>query len=101
MNETAVQRQCLDYLRLVGVFAWRQNNIGNPGRRFNGLRGVADILGILPDGRFLAIEVKVPGGKLRPEQEEFRDNVIKRGGEYFCICDVQTLVNMLREIGIA
>jgi hypothetical protein len=36
-----------------------------------GLKGSADILGCLPDGRFLAVEVKAARGVLSPEQREF------------------------------
>lgn len=36
-----------------------------------GFRGCPDILGQLDDGRLLAIEVKRPSGRLRPEQAAF------------------------------
>ena len=53
MLERDVQRACLDWLYANGIFCWRQNQaaVPLPGggfRKFNGLRGVSDILGVLP-----------------------------------------------------
>lgn len=42
--------------------------------------GSADIIGIAPDGRFLAVEVKTAKGKTTPEQERFIFNVQLAGG---------------------
>ena len=47
-----------------------------------GLKGSADILGILRGGRFLAIETKTPEGRLRPEQRAFRGMILTFGGVY-------------------
>lgn len=43
-------------------------------------KGGSDIIGIAPDGRFLAVEVKTPTGRIRPEQTVFLDVVRKAGG---------------------
>lgn len=42
--------------------------------------GSSDLIGILPDGRFLAIEVKTKTGRVRPEQKNFIDRVKQAGG---------------------
>lgn len=55
------------------------------------LKGVADILGVLPDGRFLAIEVKKKGGYPTIEQKAFLLNVQERGG-------VALLVRSIKEL---
>ena len=47
------------------------------------MKGVSDILGILPDGRFLAIECKSPSGKTTTEQDRFLASVNARGGLAF------------------
>lgn len=72
---------------LPGVRVWR-NNTGAlrdaTGQliRF-GLKGSADILGIVgPAGRFLAIEVKAPRGRLSEHQQNFRAMVESLGGLY-------------------
>ncbi len=51
--------------------------------------GVADILGVLPNGRFFAIEVKGKGDKLSDEQVEFISNIIKNGGLAFVAHSLQ------------
>lgn len=43
-------------------------------------KGCSDIIGISPDGLFLACEVKTPTGRLRPEQERFLAAVQRAGG---------------------
>ncbi len=55
-RESDVLTACLQYLAVKGIFAWRQNQGAIPRkgggyRRFVGLRGVSDILGILPQRR--------------------------------------------------
>jgi hypothetical protein len=90
MLEKHIQRQILEYLDLKGIFAWR-NNSGAVFSEYKGrkrmirygLKGSSDILGILNDGRFLAIEVKKPDGKPTTEQLEFIDRINKNGGLAF------------------
>lgn len=43
------------------------------------MRGTADILGLLDDGTFLAVEVKSEKGRLSPEQKVFLSEVKLRG----------------------
>ncbi len=89
--EAAVLAACLDVLRVHGVYAWRSNNAGvyDPARgrfrAFRGLKGVSDILGCLIDGRFLAVEVKGPKGRLTEEQKYFLDTVRRLGGLSLCV----------------
>jgi hypothetical protein len=45
-----------------------------------GWPGAPDILGQMPDGRVLALEVKRPSGRVRPEQAVFIGRVIGAGG---------------------
>jgi hypothetical protein len=88
--EGAVLSAILEYLEIRGVFAWR-NNTGavkveaQHGARFVrfGKKGSSDILGVLDDSRFLAIEVKGPKGKATFEQLDFLAEVAKRGGVAF------------------
>ena len=82
--EDAVLKSCLEYLDIRGIYHWRQNTgalkVGNRFVRF-GIPGVSDILGILPDGRFLAVECKRPkGGVLSPCQKDFLGNIQRNGG---------------------
>lgn len=82
--EATTQAAILDGLAMLGIFAWRQNTLPTPivrtvggrrevkGFRPSPVRGVPDILGVLPHtGRLLAIEVKAKYGKPSDEQRAF------------------------------
>lgn len=92
--ESEILRVCLEYLRLRGVFCWRQNQgavtAEYQGRkrflRFAGADGIADILGVLsPSGRLLAVEVKRPGRQPTAQQQGFLDAVRRQGGLAVCV----------------
>ena len=48
--------------------------------RANTQKGMSDIMGVLRDGRTLAIEVKSRTGRMRPGQEEFLATIRQAGG---------------------
>ena len=61
-------------------------------------RGVSDIIGCIPKtGRFLAIEVKRPGGKPTPEQQQFIDTINQAGGLAFVARNVEEVEQALRQ----
>lgn len=100
--EGAVLSQCLALLKLRSVLHWRQNSgqfaVGpNEDKRYvrAGFAGVSDILGCLPGGRFLAIEVKRPGGKMTEAQRDFLAKVNAAGGLGVCVDDVTELDKVL------
>lgn len=81
--EKDIQRVILEWLKLRGITAWRQNagTIYTKGRRIDlGPPGCSDIIGYMPDGRFLAIEVKVPGEEPTVSQYAFLCKVAAAGG---------------------
>jgi hypothetical protein len=97
-EESARQRAILDYLRAKHIFVWRCNQVSPTGinakgelyhRRFVGLKGVSDILGILPGGRILCIEVKSAKGRLSAEQNCFASEVLDLGGVWFVARSVE------------
>lgn len=94
MTETDVQREILEAVQAAGVFAWR-NNTGRRGGVSYGLKGSADIIGVLPDGRFLAIEVKGPKTPVRQEQWDFLDKVADNGGLAMVARSVDDVVETL------
>jgi hypothetical protein len=53
-------------------------------------RGLPDII-VVAQGKFIAIEVKRPGAKLRKEQAEFGCRVIREGGTYIVATDLEDL----------
>jgi VRR-NUC domain. len=100
-TEAVIQGEILEYLRLRGVFAWRNNTgaakIGGRFVRF-GYPGAPDIIGILPGGRFLGIEVKTPAGTVSEKQDTFRDEAASSGGLVFTAYSVDCVGTWLDDI---
>ncbi len=95
--EKDIQASILDYLHAKRIFCWKEHSSGimiNGGERYMpiGLKGKSDILGILPDGRFLAIEVKRPSGRLSPDQVEFIANINNHGGLAFMAMSIDDVM---------
>ena len=63
-----------------GTFAERNRDGSMRYVRANTARGMSDIMGVLKDGRTLAIEVKSRTGRMRPGQEEFLQTIRQAGG---------------------
>src|SRR5262245_36942321 len=112
-KERDIQRQLLQWLRLRGVFCWRQNSgalVKANGRpiRFNGAEGCSDILGLLPGGRFapprdygvpLAVEVKRPGQKPTLKQSAFLEAFRGGGGIAIVATSIGDVESVLSKIG--
>jgi hypothetical protein len=102
--ESEVLKQVLQYLYIRGVFCWRQNQgamitegAGSKRRvvRFASVKGISDIVGMTPEGRFVAIEVKRPGRQLEQHQEEFLQRVRDHGGVAGCVHSVEECAALL------
>jgi hypothetical protein len=63
--------------------------------------GSSDIIGLLPDGKFLAVEVKTPHGRLSPEQSAFLEKVRGLGGVAIVARSFRELDAALRREGYA
>ncbi len=61
------------------------------------MKGVADILAVLPGGRMLAVEVKTPTGKVSANQEDFLSRVDENGGAAMVVRSVDELEQFLNE----
>ena len=99
--EAAALLEVLKVLRHHNAVAWceRQNTgAAKVGKRFIrfGWRGCSDLIGMLKDGRLLAVEVKAPSGKLRAEQAEFLSLVRRFGGVAFV---ARNAANVFSELG--
>ena len=90
--EKDVEREIFTYLRSKNVICFKSVQVGffDPVRKvfrkqsspyFR--KGVSDCIGLLPDGRFLAIEIKSSVGIVSDEQQSFIDDVNKSGGLAF------------------
>ena len=73
MTETEIQKQILDYLKTTGVKAWRANSGKGRYNVYLSPAGTPDIIGYLPSGKFLGIEVKKPGEKPIEKQVEWME----------------------------
>jgi hypothetical protein len=62
-----------------------------------GGKGAADLIGIYRS-RFIAVEMKRPGQKQRPEQVRFQQLVESIGGTYVVIDSVEGALNWLEEM---
>jgi hypothetical protein len=82
--ENRVKAEVLRYLKVRRIYCW-SNPSGavriRPGKFMSfGLKGSSDILGLLPGGRFLAVECKAAHGRLSPEQRQFLADIKALGG---------------------
>lgn len=101
IKETDIVRSILEYLSYRHVFAWRNNSgavkyEGKGKTRFHrfGLKGSSDIIGVYK-GKFLAIEVKKPGGVVTDAQEDFLDTIRTNGGIAFVAYSVDDVIKYL------
>lgn len=96
-KESDIQTEILEWLLWRGFFVWRNNNLAAPGRKFRGLYGTPDIIGILPDGRFLGIEVKSKKGKQSVYQATFQERCEDLGGLYILAYNLKDVIEVLGE----
>jgi len=101
--EGRIKATCLRYLERRNIYAWN-NTTGavqvRPGKflRF-GKVGSSDIIGLLPDGRFLAVETKAPDGRVSPEQLAFLEKIRGLGGVAVVVRSWRELDTALRREG--
>jgi len=100
-TEQQIQKTIIDYLRLKQYVVFKHHSTGFTVRegatvpfRY-GDRGIADIIGCSPTGRFLAIEVKRRGGKISPDQTNFIERIQAKGG---CAFVAYSLDDVIAEV---
>jgi len=82
--ETAIKKQCRDYLRAKGWFVFHV---------LQGLGcypGMSDMIAI-KKGRVLFIEIKAPKGRQSKYQQQFEMDISTHGGEYVVARSYQDL----------
>lgn len=85
-KERDIEKEILAYLKARGVPCWKikvqgtYDPIKRVRRAHTASAGVSDILGVLPDGTFLAIEVKTPTGVVSEKQLTFLNSVNHSNG---------------------
>lgn len=95
MTEFQLQSQILEYLKAQGIKCWPSDTNRRKPRKGHSKKvvGVPDIVGYLPSGLFLGIEVKLPKGKSSPEQKTFITNANKAN----CVCFVARSVEDVKK----
>ena len=84
-SESHILNACLIALSAAGCLVWRQNTGVLPDRQGRPIRfglcvGSSDIIGVAPDGKFLAIECKSAIGQPTDAQVRFLAAVRAHGG---------------------
>ena len=86
-TEQEIQKAILDYLKLKKFIVFKHRNVGifkqATGKYIPlalGEKGISDIIGCSPEGRFVAVEVKRKGIHLSPDQEYFLNKIRAAGG---------------------
>lgn len=113
-QENELVKDALDFLTRNGIMAWRNNNTGGfktEGGYIRGpwtyceetgivkLKGLPDILGVLPGGKILGAEAKIGGRKLTPEQEEIIGSILRLDGVAFGFWSIKDMIKELKKKG--
>lgn len=106
LPEKIIQSNILNYLKIKGIFAWRNQSTGlwdaskklyRKARSIHSLNGTSDVLGVLPDGKFLAIEVKSRTGRATDDQNRFMKMINAMGGVAFIARSIEDVeINLKR-----
>lgn len=103
VKESHVVSACLQWLWLHGCYVWRNNSgalkpEGSKRPIRFGLKGSADIIGLTPQGKFLAVECKAGRNKLTDEQIVFGERVKQKGGIYIVAYSVEEMREQLLRV---
>lgn len=100
--ENAVKNAILQFLTMNRIYNFRQN-VGTMkvnGRPIKfGHAGQSDILGMLPGGRFLAVECKSSTGRPSPAQVDFLAMINDQGGVGILAYSLDDVIKRLRAEG--
>ena len=96
LQHAILKKQAMVRLSENGVFCWnnacgRAVPIGSKRVVQFGVSGLPDIAGILPGGRFLAVEIKTGTARLQKNQRAWKKRCDEVGGLYLTIRSVEQL----------
>lgn len=88
LKERDIQREIIKYLRIKQIFCWKNNSVGIYVEKRKtyipvGMKGISDIIGLLPTGQLFAIEVKVKNRYPNQNQKDFMQKINDSGGLAF------------------
>lgn len=91
--ESAITQHIRQILRMRKILHWKQH------QGLGSIKGVPDIVGVLPGGRALFIEVKTKTGRLSQEQQNFLENATEQGALAFMARSMEEADQKLKEAG--
>ena len=106
--EEIIQEGILSFLEIAPGYYYRQKTVGTFSKEVGKYllnpqhtTGVSDILGIYPDGRFVAIEVKTPENKKRPEEQvKFVNNINRNNGIALFATSKEEIMELFDELAL-
>ncbi len=108
--EALIRNAILDLLRMWRIKAWIFDSVGIWSKERgcylkrggkHATRGLPDIHGIVPGGRFFAIEVKTKTGRVSPEQKQQIEEITAAGGIAFIARSLKDVEDRKRELGVS
>ena len=106
--ENKIQLEIIKWLKAESILCWRNNSMGVYDPKFGGyrsnpyaMRGVGDIIGVLPDGRFFSCEVKTPKGKTSADQVLFIKRCTRSNGVAFVARSIEDTKKALQDAGLS
>ena len=104
--EGAVQKAVIEYLNYSGFWVWRRNIGGRAWQDKSGkkrvmkfgVKGMADLEGIAPDGRHVEVEVKAPGETPSYEQNAWLEQARAKGAIALWCDSLEMLQEKLRNL---
>jgi hypothetical protein len=100
VRESAISREIVTFLRSLGFAVWSVEQGFRKER--GGTRqtpGIPDLI-VIGHGRVCFAEVKRPRAKLRPAQQDFRDECVVNGGEWELWRDVTDSFDWCVRVGV-
>ena len=91
-EENIVTELVREYLKKAGIWHFKHWS-----GKYSML-GISDLLGVLPDGRFLAIEVKTKGKKASKDQREFLDAINRNNGVGIVVDSLEDLIEKMKGV---
>lgn len=95
------------YANKLGCFLWRNNTMGvQRGERMQSVGGLhgglgsPDVVGLLPNGVFIGVEIKNGKDKLSISQIEFHDRIFSNNGFAFVVTqtNLESFFETLKEL---
>lgn len=106
-HEKSMQKSILEWLYVAYpmIKAWKVNSVGTFSKQRGCFlkpdkytkKGVSDLIGIFPNGTWLAIEVKIKPNKPTPEQLDFLNMIADHSGISMWVYNIEQVETNLKQ----